>query len=70
MFTLFSAVMFQTLAHLKVLMHILLGGLVGLLFTDSGNNGSKTVNNLGYLFICVAYISYTTMIPAAVRCKH
>jgi hypothetical protein len=62
--------MFQTVFYLKVLLHILIGGLIGMLFTDSGNNGSKTINNLSYLFVCVVYISYTSMIPAAVRCKH
>jgi len=61
--------MFQSVAHLKVLLHILVGGIIGVFFVDSGNNGSKTINNLSYLFICIVYLSYTTMIPAVMRCK-
>ncbi|XP_023702631.1 ATP-binding cassette sub-family G member 1 isoform X2 [Cryptotermes secundus] len=56
-----------TVSHLKVLLHIFVGGLLGALFLDSGNNGSKTISNLGYLFCCVVYLSYTTMLPAVIR---
>lgn len=70
MFTLFSAVMFQGVSYIKVFLHIFLGGLLGLFFTDSGNDGSKTTNNLGYLFTSVVYLSYTTLMPAVMRCKH
>lgn len=68
-FTLFSLSMLQTISHLKVLLHIFVGGVLGALFLDSGNNGSKTVSNLGYLFCCVVYLSYTTMLPAVIRCE-
>jgi hypothetical protein len=69
MFTLCPVVMFQSVSHLKVLLHVVVGGLLGLFFIDSGNDGSKTVNNLSYLFTCIVYLSYTTMLPAALRCK-
>jgi len=75
-FSLFFIVLFliftlllQTVSHLKVLLHILVGGILGGLFLDDGNNGSRTVSNLGYLFICVVYLSYTTLLPAVIRCK-
>jgi ATP-binding cassette subfamily G (WHITE) protein 1 len=61
--------MFQSVSHLKVLLHVLVGGLLGAFFLDGGNNGSKTINNLGYFFICIVYLSYTTMLPAVIRCK-
>lgn len=56
-----------TISHLKVLLHIFVGGVLGALFLDSGNNGSKTISNLGYLFCCVVYLSYTTMLPTVIR---
>ncbi|XP_021939664.1 ATP-binding cassette sub-family G member 1 isoform X4 [Zootermopsis nevadensis] len=56
-----------TMSHLKVLLHILVGGLLGALFLDGGNNGSRTISNLGYLFCCVVYLSYTTMLPTIIR---
>jgi hypothetical protein len=68
-FTLPLAVMFQSVSHLKVLLHIIVGGLIGVFYIDSGNDGSKTVSNLSYLFICIVYLSYTTMLPAVLRCK-
>jgi hypothetical protein len=68
-FTLSSVVMFQSVSHLKILLHIFIGGLLGVFFIDSGNNGSKTISNLSYLFVCIVYLNYTTMMPAVIRCK-
>ena len=61
--------MFQSVSHLKVFLHILVGGVIGVFFIDSGNDGSKTMSNLSYLFICIVYLSYTTLMPAVMRCK-
>ena len=61
--------MFQSVAYLKVIVHILVGGLIGLFFRSNGNNGSKTINNLSYLFLSIVYLSYTTLTPAVMRCK-
>jgi ABC-type branched-subunit amino acid transport system ATPase component len=56
-----------SVAYLKVIVHILVGGLIGLFFRSNGNNGSKTINNLSYLFLSIVYLSYTTLTPAVMR---
>ncbi|CAK1601251.1 unnamed protein product [Parnassius mnemosyne] len=56
-----------TVTHLKVLLHIVIGVLIGLMFEQAGNDGSKTVSNLGYLVISVAYLCYTSLMPAVLK---
>nr|ASU47348.1 ABCG4 [Cnaphalocrocis medinalis] len=56
-----------TVTHLKVLLHIVIGVLLGLLFEQAGNDGSKTISNLGYLIVSVAYLCYTSLMPAVLK---
>ncbi|XP_068632407.1 ATP-binding cassette sub-family G member 1-like [Battus philenor] len=56
-----------TVTHLKVLLHILIGVLLGLLYEQAGSDGSKTVSNLGYLLVSSAYLCYTSMMPAVLK---
>lgn len=56
-----------TVTHLKLILHFLVGILLGLLFIDAGGDGSKTVSNVGYLLITSVYLCYTSMMPAVLR---
>ncbi|XP_028172051.1 dnaJ homolog subfamily C member 10-like [Ostrinia furnacalis] len=56
-----------TVTHLKVLLHIVIGVILGLLFEQAGNDGSKTISNLGYLIVSVAYLCYTSLMPAVLK---
>lgn len=56
-----------TTTHLKLILHFLVGILLGLLFVDAGNDGSKTLNNIGFLLVSVVYLCYTSMMPAVLR---
>ncbi|KMQ91979.1 atp-binding cassette sub-family g member 1 [Lasius niger] len=56
-----------TLTHLKVIMTFFVAVLLGLLFEHSGDDGSKTISNFGFLVISVMYVIYTTMIPAVLK---
>ncbi|XP_013178465.1 PREDICTED: ATP-binding cassette sub-family G member 4-like [Papilio xuthus] len=56
-----------TVTHLKVLLHIVIGVLIGLLYEEAGSNGNKTVNNLGYFIVSSAYLCYTSLMPAVLR---
>ncbi|CAH2991377.1 unnamed protein product [Chilo suppressalis] len=56
-----------TVTHLKVLLHIAIGIMLGLLFEKAGNDGSKTISNLGYLIVSIAYLCYTSLMPAVLR---
>ncbi|KZC05633.1 ATP-binding cassette sub-family G member 4 [Dufourea novaeangliae] len=56
-----------TMTHLKIGLHLFVGILLGLLFTDSGSNGSKTLNNMGFLLVTSVYLCYTSMMPAVLK---
>ncbi|KAI5639924.1 ABC-2 type transporter domain-containing protein [Phthorimaea operculella] len=56
-----------TVTHLRVLLHIVVGVLIGLFYEKAGSDGSKTINNIGYLIICAVYLTYTSLMPAVLR---
>lgn len=56
-----------TVTHLKIGSHILIGVILGLLYTDTGKDGSKTFNNVGFLLVTSAYICYTSIMPAVFK---
>ncbi|XP_045447743.1 dnaJ homolog subfamily C member 10-like [Melitaea cinxia] len=56
-----------TVTHLKILMHIVLGVLMGLFYQYTGNDASKTFNNLGFLIVSAAYLCYTSMMPGVLK---
>lgn len=71
-FVLFKRCMIQlyrdwTVTHLKLILHFLVGVLLGLFFVDAGTDGSKTINNVGFLLITIVYLCYTSMMPAVLR---
>lgn len=59
----------QTVTHLKLMLHILCAILIGLLYGDSGSNANKSIQNVGFLLIGVAYLWYTTVMPGVLKCK-
>ncbi|KAK2589086.1 hypothetical protein KPH14_001917 [Odynerus spinipes] len=56
-----------TVTHLKVIVHFLVGVLLGLLFENAGAEGSKSVNNIGFYLVSVVYLCYTSMMPAVLK---
>ncbi|XP_059049584.1 ATP-binding cassette sub-family G member 4-like [Achroia grisella] len=56
-----------SVTYLKLLLHVLIGIFVGLLFQDAGSDGSKTINNMGYLLASMTYLTYTSLMPAVLR---
>jgi len=60
---------FQTVTHVKICMHFLVGILLGLLFENAGIDGGKTFNNIGFCIVTLVYLSYTSIMPAILKCK-
>ncbi|XP_051167876.1 ATP-binding cassette sub-family G member 1-like [Leptopilina boulardi] len=56
-----------TVTHLKLVLHFLVGILLGLKFTDCGSDGSKTFSNIGFLLTTTVYLCYTSMMPAVLK---
>ena len=53
----------DTLTKLRLLSHVLIGVLLGLLYWDIGNEGSKAYNNSAMLFFCMLFSMFTAMMP-------
>lgn len=50
--------------YLKLGLHFLIGILLGLLYLGAGQDGSRSINNVGLLQVVLIYLCYTSMMPA------
>lgn len=55
--------------YLKISLHIFLGFIIGGLFLDIGNDGSKTLFNFGFCFTCLIVFLYIPMLPVLLHCE-
>lgn len=60
----------QTLTHLRFLSHVIVGILIGLIYFDIGNDGSKVMSNAGCLFFTIMFTMFTAMMPTILTCKN
>ncbi|XP_050450728.1 ATP-binding cassette sub-family G member 1-like isoform X2 [Cataglyphis hispanica] len=49
--------------YLKISLHIFLGLIIGSLFLNMGNDGSKALYNFGFCFACIILFLYIPMLP-------
>ncbi|CAL7941365.1 unnamed protein product [Xylocopa violacea] len=56
-----------TMIHLKIIMHLLVGVLLGLLFSGCSQDGSKAISNVGFMVVGCVYLAYTSMMPAVLK---
>ncbi|XP_034951869.1 ATP-binding cassette sub-family G member 1 [Chelonus insularis] len=56
-----------SMVYLKFAINFSVAILLGLVFKDAGSDGSKTMNNLGYLTITAVYYVYTYTLPAILK---
>ncbi|XP_050299547.1 ATP-binding cassette sub-family G member 1 [Anthonomus grandis grandis] len=56
-----------TVVKLKLMIHLLVGIFLGITFQRSGYEASKTIQNVSFLIISCVYITYTAIMPAALR---
>jgi len=52
-----------TLTRLRLLCHLVVGVLIGLLYYRIGNESSNAFNNAGCLFFCMMFIMFTALMP-------
>lgn len=59
----------QTLTHLRIIVNVIVAALLGWLFINSGNDGSRVLDNYNLLFSILMHHMMTTMMLTILTCK-
>lgn len=61
--------MLQTLTHLRILVNISVGFMLGSVFFEAGMDGARVLDNYNLLFSILIHHMMTTMMLTIVTCK-
>ncbi|XP_055683520.1 ATP-binding cassette sub-family G member 4 isoform X2 [Lutzomyia longipalpis] len=53
----------QQLTHMRLLSHVIVGTIIGMIYYDIGNEASKVMSNAGCVFFTVLFTMFTAMMP-------
>ncbi|KYQ50171.1 ATP-binding cassette sub-family G member 4, partial [Trachymyrmex zeteki] len=53
--------------YMKISLHIFLGILIGAMYFNMGNDGSKALFNFGFCFACLIFFLYMPMLPVLLQ---
>jgi ATP-binding cassette subfamily G (WHITE) protein 1 len=51
-------------------MYTFIGFVVGGMFFQFGNDGSRTLYNYGFMFITIIVFMYTPLMPVLLKCEY
>lgn len=59
----------QTLTHMRLVSHVVVGAIIGMIYYGIGNDASKIMSNTGCLFFTTLFTMFTAMMPTITTCK-
>lgn len=59
----------QTMSHMRLFVNVIVGVLLGILFWQSGDEGSRVLDNWNLLFTILVHHMMTTMMLTVLTCK-
>lgn len=59
----------KTLTHMRLLAHVLVGAIIGMIYYDIGADASKVMSNAGCIFFTTMFTMFTAMMPTILTCK-
>lgn len=59
----------KQLMHLRLMSHIVVGTIIGMIYYDIGNDASKVMSNAGCIFFTALFTMFTGMMPTILTCE-
>lgn len=59
----------QTLTQMRLVSHVVVGAIIGMIYYDIGNDAAKIMSNAGCLFFTTMFTMFTAMMPTILTCK-
>lgn len=59
----------QTLTQMRLVSHIIVGAIIGMIYYGIGNDASKIMSNTGCIFFTTLFTMFTAMMPTILTCK-
>lgn len=60
----------QQLTHMRLMAHVIVGTIIGMIYYDIGNDASKVMSNAGCIFFTALFTMFTAMMPTILTCKY
>lgn len=59
----------QQLTQMRLVSHVIVGAIIGMIYYDIGNEASKVTSNAGCIFFTTLFTMFTAMMPTILTCE-